>query len=241
VKNTYAQQIKYFREDNMTTRSKFVLNGFVFSFFFSVVLFISAGRIDYIQGWIYFFTSLLTTSMNILAVQKDSELMNERLQPGEGAKSWDKLLLGFSALISLSTIVLAGLDSGRYQWSPPFHWIITVFGILLMIIGQIVFLTARKENKFFSTVVRIQKDRGHTVCQTGIYTVIRHPGYLGMIISTIGLPLLLGSLWSIVPAFLAVILLCRRTYLEDALLKDELIGYHEYSQNVCYKLVPGMW
>jgi protein-S-isoprenylcysteine O-methyltransferase Ste14 len=225
----------------MITKSKFILNGYIFSFLFSIILFISGGRIDYIQGWIYFFTNLLTTSMNVFAVQKDSELMSERLKPGEGTKSWDKLLLGLSALVSLSTIVLAGLDSGRYHWSPEYHWMSYVFGVVLLISGQIVFLNARKENKFFSTVVRIQKDRGHTVCQTGIYTVVRHPGYLGMIISTIGLPLLLGSLWSVLPTSLAIILICIRTYREDKMLKDELTGYLEYTQKIRYKLVPWVW
>jgi protein-S-isoprenylcysteine O-methyltransferase Ste14 len=225
----------------MTTKTKFVLNGFVSSFSFSAVLFISAGRIDYSQGWIYFSTSLLTTSMNVLTVRKDLELMSERAKPGEGTKSWDKLLLGLSAIVFISTVVLAGLDSGRYRWSPYLPWIVNAFGVILMITGQIVFLFARKENRFFSTVVRIQKDRGHTVCETGIYRAVRHPGYLGMIISTMGFPLLLGSVWCILPTFLAIILLCIRTVLEDKTLKDELTGYLEYTQKTRYKLVPWVW
>jgi protein-S-isoprenylcysteine O-methyltransferase Ste14 len=225
----------------MTTKNKFVLNAFVFSLAFSTVLFISAGRIDYIEGWIYFLTNLLTTSMNVFAAQKNLDLMNERSKPGEGSKSWDKLLLGLSALVFTCTIVLAGLDSGRYQWSLHLHWTINAFGVILLITGQIIFLVAKSENKFFSTVVRIQKDRGHTVCETGIYRVVRHPGYLGMIISTMALPFLLGSLWSIAPTFLAIILLCIRTILEDKILKDELTGYLEYTQKTRYKLVPWVW
>jgi protein-S-isoprenylcysteine O-methyltransferase Ste14 len=179
--------------------------------------------------------------MNVLAVKKDSQLMSERSKPGEGTKSWDKLLLGLSAIIFLCTIILAGLDSGRFRWSPILPWIINAFGVILVITGQIIFLVARKENKFFSTVVRIQKDRGHTVCETGIYRAVRHPGYLGMIISTMGFPFLLSSLWSIVPTFLAIILLCIRTFLEDKTLKDELTGYLEYTKKIRYKLVPWMW
>jgi protein-S-isoprenylcysteine O-methyltransferase Ste14 len=225
----------------MTARTKFVLNGFVSSFSFSAILFISAGRINYIQGWIYFLTSLLTTSMNVITVQKDPELMNERSNPGEGTKPWDKILLGLSGLVFISTIILAGLDSGRYRLSPHFPWIVNAVGVALMITGQIIFLVARKENRFFSTVVRIQKDRGHTVCETGIYQVVRHPGYLGMMISTMGVPFLLGSLWCALPTILAVILLCIRTFLEDRTLKDELSGYLEYTQKTRYKLVPWVW
>ena len=110
-----------------------------------------------------------------------------------------------------------------------------------MISGQIIFLAARNENKFFSTVMRIQKERGHTVCESGLYSVIRHPGYLGMMVSTIGLPLILGSLWSTIPAFVSITLLCIRTVLEDNTLKDELDGYREYTKKIPYKLFPWIW
>jgi protein-S-isoprenylcysteine O-methyltransferase Ste14 len=225
----------------MTAKTRFVTTAFVSSFCFSMVLFVSAGRIDYMQGWVYFVASLVTTSMDVLTVRKDAELMRERSRPGEGTKPWDKLLLGISALVFISTIVVAGLDSGRYRWSPRFPWIVCALGILLLFTGQIVFLVARHENKFFSTVVRIQKDRGHTVCDTGIYRVIRHPGYLGMIVSTVGVPLILGSLWSLIPTVLAVILLCIRTFLEDMTLRDELPGYLEYTRRARYRLIPWIW
>jgi len=218
-----------------------VLNAFISSFLFSIVLFISAGRINYFEGWIYLLTSFTATLMNVLAIRTDDELMRERTKPGEGTKSWDKLLLGFSFLIFISTVVIAGLDTGRYQWSPHFSLRINAVGVFLMIAGQIVFLVARSENKFFSTVVRIQKDRGHTVCQSGVYKVVRHPGYIGIIISTIGIPFVLGSLWSVIPSFFSIALLCVRTSLEDKTLKEELEGYIEYSKKTPYKLIPWVW
>ena len=225
----------------MTLKIKFILNAFVSSFLFSIVLFVSAGRIAYFQGWIYLLTNVVVTLMNVLTLQSNPDLMSERTKPGEGTKSWDKLILGASFLVFVSTIVLAGLDSGRYRWSPQLHWGIYALGILLMISGQIAFLLARRENMFFSTVVRIQRERGHTVCDSGVYRVIRHPGYLGMMISTMGLPFLLGSLWCVLPTILAVILLCIRTFLEDRTLKDELTGYLEYTRKTRYKLVPWVW
>jgi protein-S-isoprenylcysteine O-methyltransferase Ste14 len=110
-----------------------------------------------------------------------------------------------------------------------------------MFSGQLLFLIAKKTNRFFSSVVRIQNDRGHTVCETGIYRFVRHPGYLGMIISWIGFPLLLGSVWSIIPIVFAIILLLVRTSLEDRTLIKELTGYSQYIQKTRYKLVPGIW
>jgi protein-S-isoprenylcysteine O-methyltransferase Ste14 len=110
-----------------------------------------------------------------------------------------------------------------------------------MFIGQLLFLIAKKKNRFFSSVMRIQNDRGHTVCETGPYRFVRHPGYLGMIISWIGFPLLLGSVWSIIPIVLAIILLLVRTSLEDRTLIKGLTGYSQYIQKTRYKLVPGIW
>jgi protein-S-isoprenylcysteine O-methyltransferase Ste14 len=114
-------------------------------------------------------------------------------------------------------------------------------GVAFVLIGQLIFLVAKTTNKFFSSVVRIQHDRGHTVCDTGIYTFVRHPGYLGMIISWVGFPILLASLWSIIPVAIAIVLLLVRTRLEDETLTRELAGYTDYTKRTHYKLIPGIW
>ncbi len=220
---------------------KLLIKGFVTNLVFSAILFISAGRINYTQGWIFLSTNILATLMNYFTIRKNSELINERSKPGEGIKSWDKLLLGLSALIYVVIIVLAGLDSGRFQWTLNFNWNISISGVILIVIGQILFLIARSQNKFFSSVVRIQKDRGHIVCDTGLYKIVRHPGYLGMIISLIGLPLITTSIWSIIPTLIAIILLLVRTSLEDKTLIKELDGYFEYTKKIRNKLIPLIW
>ena len=222
-------------------RTQLFVKSFAGIFFFILILFISAGRIDYYQGWIYSAMSLLGLLMNFAPSNVDTELLNERLKPPKDAKQWDKLILKLSALTTIIAYVIAGLDSGRYQWSPHLQWDICLLGIVLMFIGQLLFLIAKKTNKFFSSVMRIQNDRGHTVCETGPYRFVRHPGYLGMIISWIGFPLLLGSVWSIIPIVLAIILLLVRTNLEDRTLIKELTGYSQYVQKTRYKLVPGIW
>jgi protein-S-isoprenylcysteine O-methyltransferase Ste14 len=220
---------------------KFARNAFLATLVYTLVLFLAAGRLDYPQGWIYLVVTLATTVANVLTIADNADLRSERARPGEGIKSWDRSLLGLSFLVSLATIVLAGLDSGRFRLSPQLPRGVYALGILLMIAGQAVFLAARRENRFFSTVMRIQTERGHVVCKTGPYAVIRHPGYLGMILSTIGLPFLLGSLWSTIPAFVAVVLLIVRTALEDRTLVDELEGYLEYTKQTRYRLLPWIW
>ena len=222
-------------------KAKFLFKILITTLIFSLILFISAGKANYFQGWIFLTINILSAFMNYWTIRNEPELMNERSKVGDGSKSWDKKILAFSSLVYLFNIVIAGLDSGRFQWSPDFHWSIYVLGIGLTITGQVVFLIARNENKFFSSVVRIQSDRGHTVCNTGIYKFIRHPGYLGMIISFIGFPFITGSVWSTTTTVAAIILLILRTHFEDETLKSELTGYIDYTKNTKYRLIPKIW
>jgi protein-S-isoprenylcysteine O-methyltransferase Ste14 len=100
---------------------------------------------------------------------------------------------------------------------------------------------ATSENTFASSVVRIQTDRGHRVCSTGPYAHVRHPMYVGVILSIICFPLALGSFFALIPAGIIVGLFILRTFLEDKALQEELPGYKEYAQKVRFKLIPGVW
>jgi protein-S-isoprenylcysteine O-methyltransferase Ste14 len=70
---------------------------------------------------------------------------------------------------------------------------------------------------------------------------VRHPGYVGYILSHFGTPLILGSLWALIPALIVLPLFIVRTALEDRTLQEELDGYSEYAQQVRYRLLPGVW
>jgi protein-S-isoprenylcysteine O-methyltransferase Ste14 len=222
-------------------KTSYVIKHFTGTFIFFLIIFISAGRIDYWQGLVYLITGLIMFVLNHTVFRPDPELLMERSKPQEGTKKWDKTLLGLSLLVTLSMYATAGLDSGRYHWSPGFHWTICIPGVVLTVSGQLLFLIAQKQNKFFSSTVRIQTDREHTVCETGLYKVVRHPAYLGSVIQALGFPLLFGSLWSIIPIGLMIILLLTRTHLEDRTLTNELKGYPEYSDKTRYRLIPYVW
>jgi protein-S-isoprenylcysteine O-methyltransferase Ste14 len=222
-------------------KTSYILKHFIGTFIFFLILFFSAGKIDYWQGLIYVIIGLIMSTLNYTVLKPGSDLLTERAKPGEGSKKWDKILLGLSFLITITMFTLAGLDSGRYHWSPNFHWSLSLIGILLTASGQLLFLLAQKQNRFFSSTVRIQTDRDHTVCDTGLYKIVRHPAYLGSIIQSLGFPLLFGSLWSILPVGLLIVLHLTRTYLEDKTLKEELTGYLEYSLNTRYKIIPYVW
>ncbi len=137
-------------------------------------------------------------------------------------------------------LIVAGLDH-RWGWSPEFPLWLIVLGFILIALGYVFAAWAMAENRYFSSVVRIQADRGHAVCDSGPYRIVRHPGYAGNIPPLLGIVLALGSVWTLIPAAVALIIAVTRTALEDQTLQKELPGYRDYVQIVRYRLVPGIY
>ena len=145
------------------------------------------------------------------------------------------MVLGGPVLMFIS----AGLD---FRWHGlRFPMWVTLAGLLVAMSGAAVTATAMYANRFFSSTVRIQTDRGHAVVSSGPYGLVRHPGYVGMFLAYLAMPVALGSLWALTPAVLTAILLVIRTALEDRTLRAELPGYAEYAATVRYRLLPGVW
>ena len=96
-------------------------------------------------------------------------------------------------------------------------------------------------NAYFSLGYRLLADRGHTVTTGGPYRYVRHPAYTGTIAFELATPIMLGSLWALIPGVLAAGLFAIRTALEDRSLQRELEGYTEYARRVRYRLLPGLW
>ncbi len=205
------------------------------------LLLVSAGRLDYWQAWVYAAISLSMSLATQFVLRDQEDLSKERSKPGKGMQKWDRAILGVGFLLTLATLVIAGLDTGRFFWSPQIPWEWSFFGVALNVAGMSIFLRAMTENKFFSSVVRIQDDRKHLVCSSGPYKIVRHPGYLGMIIGTMGFPFLFLSFWSIVPTLLSVANLLVRTVMEDRFLAKELGGYRAYQNTTRFLLIPGVF
>jgi protein-S-isoprenylcysteine O-methyltransferase Ste14 len=168
------------------------------------------------------------------------ETIAERARVG-GMRGWDKLIGGLWAVMYfLLVLLVAGLDA-RFGWSRPVALALQLAGTVASMLGFALFSWAMVSNAYFSTIVRIQKERGHAVCTTGPYRFVRHPGYVGAILQSLGLPLMLGSLWSLIPGGVAGLLIVARTVLEEWTLLDELDGYQEYARQVRYRLLPGLW
>jgi protein-S-isoprenylcysteine O-methyltransferase Ste14 len=140
----------------------------------------------------------------------------------------------------LVTLVVAGLDR-RWGWRPEVPWVWALIGAALLVLASAFAAYAMLTNRFFSAVVRIQRERGHTVVTAGPYRWVRHPGYAGGVACHLAMPILLGSLWALIPGVLTAGLTVLRTALEDRTLRAELPGYSEYARRTRYRLLPGVW
>jgi protein-S-isoprenylcysteine O-methyltransferase Ste14 len=207
----------------------------------AAALFLSAGRIDWAWAWVFLGISLASVVINgTIMLRTSPETIAERGRPG-AMQGWDKLVSGlWAAAQYLALPLVAGLDV-RFGWSPllddGWHWL----GAGMFAAGLALISWAMLVNTYFSTVVRVQRERGQTVCRTGPYRYVRHPGYAGILLRSLGIPVLLGSWWALIPGIAAIALMVIRTVLEDRLLRAELAGYQAYAQDVRFRLVPGIW
>ncbi len=158
----------------------------------------------------------------------------------ENTQPWDKWLSPLVAFGSVFILLAAGLDA-LFHWSTGFPLPVEIAGLALIVSGYILGSYAFIENAFFSGTVRIQEERGHKVVTGEPYAWVRHPGYLGSLIASLGMPLLLDSAWSFIPVVVFGVIFFIRTSLEDRFLQDNLPGYREYAQKVRYRLLPGVW
>jgi protein-S-isoprenylcysteine O-methyltransferase Ste14 len=210
--------------------------------FQAAILFFSSGTLAWGAAWAYLALYLAFIGLNaILILPKGTDLIEERSQVKKNAKTWDVIVAGIATTVFGPLILLiSGLDY-RFGWPgfipPPLQ----VFAWLVVAGGYILFAWAMSSNPFFSSVVRIQTDRGHLVVQEGPYHFIRHPAYSGMILSSLFIPLQLGSWWGLLPAAVFSGLIIFRTYLEDRTLQAELPGYQAYTKKTHFRLLPGIW
>ena len=206
------------------------------------IMFGAAGSLNWGMAWAFIGVQLGVLAANsFVLLRKDPALIAERAQGREGAKNWDKVLALIVSLIGpLSVYLVSGLDR-RYGWSQPPALAVELISLLVVALGYALWGWAMASNRYFSGLVRIQKERGHTVSTAGPYRLVRHPGYAGLILWTLATPLALGTLWAFVPAGLTVVAIVVRTALEDSTLRKELAGYDNYARQVRYRLLPGVW
>lgn len=207
----------------------------------AALLFISAGRLDWPMGWALVGIYALWVAANaLILIPRCPELLVERATRRKDVASWDMALMAAIGLLTMAKYVVAGLDL-RFDWTPPLPAWLEIAALAVAALGYALETWAMASNAFHSMVYRLQEDRGHSVATGGPYRYVRHPSYLGTIGFELSTPIMLGSLWALIPGGLAALLFVLRTALEDKHLQAELDGYAEYAARVRYRLVPGVW
>jgi protein-S-isoprenylcysteine O-methyltransferase Ste14 len=209
-----------------------------------LVLFVCAGDFGWWQAWVYGVQLFIAgVGGRVLAERRHPGILAERvnMEKAQDAKSWDKILAPLMAIsLTFPILIAAGLDH-RYGWTPLFPAWVNILGLVLIALGYTFATWALVENRFFSTTVRIQTDRGHSVCDSGPYRIVRHPGYAGNLLAIPGIIMALNSLWTLIPAVVALVIGVTRTALEDKTLHEELPGYLDYARRVRYRLFPSIY
>jgi protein-S-isoprenylcysteine O-methyltransferase Ste14 len=207
----------------------------------AAILFGVSGQIGWLWAWTFLAISTISILINgVVLLSRNPEMVAERGNT-RLIKGWDRIV---ATLYSLSLFVcvplVAGLDV-RFGWTGGFSSVWNMSGAAALCCALALAGWAMMANAFFSTAVRIQSDRGQTVCSEGPYRFVRHPGYVGFIVQCLATPILLGSIWALVPGAIAALALIMRTSFEDRTLQSELPGYPEYSRQVRYRLLPWVW
>lgn len=207
---------------------------------FAGILFGAAGTLNWPMAWAFLGIHVALTVVTMMLA--DPSVIEARTRRPPGIKRWDLILARTCILLLFPiTLLVAGLDAGRFHWSPLLPTALHVCALGVFAAGMVFSCWALVCNKFFEVFVRIQADRGHYVVTQGPYAYVRHPGYAGGIVAAVAAPVALGSLYALIPTLLGAGLLVVRTCLEDATLRAELSGYAEYASRVRWRLLPGLW
>lgn len=205
------------------------------------VVLVPAGKLNWAAGWTYILLTILSwVVMIVLMARRNPDLLKRRMSIGEGTKQWDRTILALFRILSIAIFTVAGMDAVRFGWSSmwPGFWLL---GFFLHSFGYSLATWSMLENPHFEGTVRIQHDRDHQVVDTGPYSFVRHPGYVGFFLALAAVPFLLGSWWAFVPVILFTATIILRTWLEDRTLSRELPGYDAYALRVRYRLLPWIW
>jgi protein-S-isoprenylcysteine O-methyltransferase Ste14 len=210
----------------------------IFPVVMAVILFVAADRLDWTWAWVYLGINLanvlivgpITIRTNPVTVAEHEELKK--------TEKWDVGSVIYLLAMYIALPLVAGLDV-RFGWARDLSIAWHVAGATVLAVGLGLASWVMIANPYIWSEVPIQ--RGQTVCSTGLYRFVRHPAYAGLILQALGVPILLGSLWALIPGITAAVCIIIATSSEDRMLQAELPGYQNYVQKVRFRLVPGIW
>ncbi|KAA0076698.1 isoprenylcysteine carboxylmethyltransferase family protein [Tardiphaga sp. P9-11] len=207
-----------------------------------VVLFAVAGTWQWPAVWSFLlFMILLGLGGGLWLILSDPALFEERMRPmvQQGQPAADRVFIVAFFTVALVWLIVAGLDQ-RFGLSQMTIGV-QVAGTALALTGMAISFWVLHENSFAAPVIKLQRDRGQHVIDTGPYHLVRHPMYSGAILFFLGTSLWLGSWWSAALTLIMAVLFAWRTTAEERTLRDGLPGYTDYTTRVRYRLCPGLW
>lgn len=231
------------KKSEMTKQEmKFLIKKLIIRFtllpiFFLLLVILPAGTFNYWQAYVVI--AILVIPMFFVLMyflKKDPRFLERRTHFNEKEKQ-QKLLGLLSTPVFLAIFVISGLDH-RFGWSNIPLFIIIISDIIILSGYLIVFFVFR-QNSYASRVVEISENQ--KVITTGLYSIIRHPMYMGVLIMYTPIPVALGSYWGLIAVSILPIVLILRIINEEKVLSDNLEGYKEYCQKTKYKLIPFVW
>ena len=191
------------------------------------------------QPRFWLFAAILMAIASYVSAAADPTLFEERRRPG--GPTIDAGALRAIRLCAMIELVIALCDIGLFHWSDTVPPSARAPAMAIFATSSALAARAIVANRFFSIAVRLQADRGHHVVREGPYGIIRHPGYLGMMVAAPAAALALGSWWALLPALVYSALIARRAAIEDRYLREHLDGYADYARSVRFRLMPGIW
>ncbi|MSP79255.1 MAG: isoprenylcysteine carboxylmethyltransferase family protein [Dehalococcoidia bacterium] len=205
-------------------------------------LFVSAGTANWLAGWVFLASFFgFVVGLTLWLFKHNPGLLQERaIGFRSDQKTWDKVLIVVAFVLFSLWVVTMPLDAACFHWS-RMPVVLQLAGTALLLCSYYLFFLTFRENSYLSPVVRIQKERGHTVVATGPYHYVRHPMYSAFLFFVLGTTLLLGSWYGLLVGFTLMALVAVRAVLEERALREELAGYDEYMARVKHRLIPGVW
>jgi protein-S-isoprenylcysteine O-methyltransferase Ste14 len=211
---------------------------------FALPLFLPPGTLDWPRAWIFVAVVFVACAWSTAVVYRASPgLLRERFKPPvqKGQPLADKILVSLLLLAFFGLMIFVSLDVVELRLLPKPGPLASALGLLLFVLGWWIMTLAMRENAFAAPVVKYQEERHQKTVDTGVYSVVRHPMYVGAVLLMIGMPLWLESYAGVIFAALPVAILAARILIEERFLKRELAGYESYTRKVRYRLIPFVW
>lgn len=202
-----------------------------------MLLFVPAGSFGYWQGWLLMGILFIPMFIaGLIMMKKSPDLLRKRLNAKE-EQDEQKTVIALSAIMFLAAFVAAGLNF-RFGWIQLPAWVSYVFSVVFLL-AYVLYAEVMRENAYLSRTVEVQEDQ--KVVDSGLYGIVRHPMYMSTLLLFLAMPMVLGSVISLVIMFAYIPIIAKRIRNEEKVLEEGLAGYAEYKKKVRHKVIPFIW